>query len=301
MFKHILVCCDGSETALDTAQTAVTFAQRWPCRITLLYVLDLHDILPPFLNVWEGAVGPREVAYYQQKARTNVEEPIAKIFRRADLTYQWRFAVGHPVAKITEIATETEADLILMGSRGLGAWRRFLLGSVSEGVLHHASCSVLIVRGENAPCGSSGFRQILFASDGSESAEHAGQIAVETAHNFGASLDVLNIVEIFRPGSVVTDADYLFMTTTDPAAVARHALKRVHDDLDTALAATGISCTFHQEQGGAGDSILHFADKHASDLIVMGSRGLGGFERMLLGSVSLKVVRHANCPVLIVR
>lgn len=255
----------------------------------------------PVLNVWEGVLGPREASQYEQKARAGVEGLVAKLFREADLTYHWRFAVGHPVAKITEIATEIAADLILMGSRGLGAWKRFLLGSVSEGVLHHASCPVLIVRGENAPCGSVGFRQILFASDGSESAAHAGQVAVEMAHAFDASLDVLNIVETFRPGSVVTDADYLFMTTTDPATVAQHALDHVRDSLDTALAAVRVPCTFHQEQGGAGDSILRFAEEHISDLIVVGSRGLGGFERMLLGSVSQEVARHANCPALIVR
>jgi len=297
VFTHILVCCDGSEFSLDAAQTAVAFARRQPCRVTLLYVLDLHAVLPPFIEVWEGAVGPREVAHYQQKARAFVEEPIAKIFHDAGLEYEWRFALGHPVARINEIATKIGADLIVVGSRGLGTWKRFLLGSVSDGVLHHAPCSVLIVRGENAPCGSKGFQQILFASDGSESAGRAGQTAVELAKTFTASLHALNVIMGFG----ATDPEFILLTTTDLEIAALRSLQQVRDSLQPILAETGVTCTFHQEGGEAGYNILRFAEEHASDLVVLGSRGLGGFDRMLLGSVSTYIAHHASCPVLIVR
>ena len=91
------------------------------------------------------------------------------------------------------------------------------------------------------------------------------------------------------------------MTTYDPEVIARHYMAHLHSSLGSSIADAGVYCNFHQERGVAEETIVRFAEEHDSDLIVMGSRGLGGFERMLLGSVSNHVVHHANCPVLIVR
>ena len=301
VFNHMLVCCDGSEPSLQAAQAAVSLARRHACRITLLYVLNLRGLIPPSIQRWEGEAGPRAVAYYQARARETVEQPAAAFLREGGLDYQWRFDIGHPVEKIAGAAAEVGADLIVLGSRGLGGLKRTLLGSVSDGVLRHAPCSVLIVRGEHTPHGPQGFEHILFASDGSESADRAGKVAVEMAQAFATSLRALNVVEPFAFGPVVADEDYLLMTTADPEVVAKHYMAHLHESIADILSQTGVYCSFHQEQGAAEDRIVQFADEHAADLIVMGSRGLGGFERLLLGSVSTHVAHHAHCPVLIVR
>jgi nucleotide-binding universal stress UspA family protein len=301
MFHHILVCCDGSETSLKAAQAAVALAQKQHSRVTLLYVLDLGATVPPSIGVWEGASGPRAVAHYRQRAREVVEQPIAKLFQDAGVTYEWRFEIGHPVTKILDVAKEQETDLIAMGTRGLNGWKRLLLGSVSDGVLHHAPCSVLLVHGKSALQGSDRFEHILLVSDGSPGAAAAAHVAVETAQTFATSLRALNVVEPFSLGPVMADDDYALITTTDPELVEARFMEQLRNSLSELVAASGVYCTYHQERGPAEETIVCFAKEHDSDLIVMGSRGLGGFERMLVGSVSTYVAHHAPCPVLIVR
>jgi nucleotide-binding universal stress UspA family protein len=301
MFNHILVCCDGSETSLQAAQAAVSIARRHPCRVTLLYVLNLQVVLHPSIGIWAGAAGPREVAHCQQRAREIVEQPAAKSFCDADVPYEWRFEIGNPVDKIVEIAKKQEADLIVIGTRGQGGWKRLLLGSVSASVLHHAPCSVLLVNEKRGLHGSKGFEHILLASDGSASADRAALVAVKIAQTFATSLRALNVVEPFSLGPVLSDDDYALLTKSDPEVVASHYMAHLRSCLGGAVADAGVYCTFHQERGPAEDVIVRFAKEHSSDLIVMGSRGLGGFERMLLGSVSTYVAHHATCPVLIVR
>jgi nucleotide-binding universal stress UspA family protein len=94
---------------------------------------------------------------------------------------QSHFRVGRPDREIVDLAEEIGAGLIVMGSRGLGAMRRVLLGSVSESVLRHAPCPVLVVRaggdGQVAPLS----QRILLAIDGSEEATLATQAATEIA------------------------------------------------------------------------------------------------------------------------
>ncbi len=298
MFKTILVCSDGSEAALQAAQAAVSLARRHPCRVTLLYVLDLQVVIHPSIGTLEG---PREVAHYQQKAREVVEDPTAKFFCDADVPYEWRFEIGHPVEKILEVAKEQGGDLIVIGTRGQRGWKRLLLGSVSEGVLHHASCAVLLVNGKSGLHESKGFEHILLASDGSASADRAALVAVEIAQTFATSLRALNVVEPFSFGPVLSDDDYTLLTNSDPEVVASHYLAHLRSCLGGAVADAGVYCSFHQERGPAEDTIVRFAEEHGTDLIVMGSRGLGGFDRMLLGSVSTYVAHHATCPVLIIR
>ena len=301
MFHHILVCCDGSETSLQAAQAAVALALKQHSRVTLLYVLDLSGAIPPRIGVWEGASGPREVAHYRQRAREVIERPAARFLLDAGLAYEWRFEIGHPVGKILEVAKEQDVDLIAMGTRGLSGWKRLLLGSVSDGVLNHAPCSVLLVHGKSAMHGSQAFEHILLVSDGSEGADAAARVAVETAQTFATSLRALNVVEPFSLGPAMTSDDYALITTTDPERVEAHYMAHLRSSLSALVASSGVYCTYHQERGPAEETIVCFAKEHGSDLIVMGSRGLGGFERMLVGSVSTYVAHHATCPVLIVR
>jgi len=302
MFDHILVCCDDSEPSLAAAQIAAAVGRGIASQTTLLTVMDPQSvILPVQRGGGPGASDAETGACFRQETYLGVEEPVGKLFRDAGTPYQWRFEVGSPVEKILEVAREIDADLIVLGNRGRGGWKRLLLGSVSDGVLRHAHCSVLIARGKNTPQEKIGFEHILLASDGSENAAVAAEVAVELAQKFATSLRVLNVVEPHTALPVRSDDDYVLVTHAGPEVVAGRIREKIRCSLVDAQRKAGVYYTLHQEPGLAEETILQFAEKHGSDLIVMGSRGLSDLERILVGSVSNYVVHEAPCPVLIVR
>jgi len=146
MFAHVLVCADGSEPSLKAVQVAANLAKRCDALVTLLYVFDSRANAIPLDAAGDALLSPDALAYYRHEAQASVDLPAGRLFTEAGRAYQWRFEVGYPTEKILEVADQMQADLIVLGCRGLGGFQRLLLGSVSDGVLHHAHCSVMVVR-----------------------------------------------------------------------------------------------------------------------------------------------------------
>jgi len=139
------------------------------------------------------------------------------------------------------------------------------------------------------------FKNILLAVDGSEHALHAAKSAADLARSMNS--EILRIVIAYEPVP-----PYLGEPNMQTAISAR--MREAETVLQNALDAVGeIPGEIHTEilEGPAAEAILDVSKTRKSDLIVMGSRGLGLLAGALLGSQSQKVVRHATCPVLIVR
>jgi nucleotide-binding universal stress UspA family protein len=139
------------------------------------------------------------------------------------------------------------------------------------------------------------FENILLAVDGSEHALHAAQVAANLANAMNSK--TLRIVVAYDP-----IPPYLGEPNLQYAINAR--LNEAQEILQKAARAVGnVTAEVHSEhlEGDAAEMIIESAKTHNSDVIVMGSRGLGRFTGLLLGSTSQKVVSHAPCPVLIVR
>jgi nucleotide-binding universal stress UspA family protein len=185
------------------------------------------------------------------------------------------------------------SELLVVGARGLGGFRGLLLGSVSQHCLHHATTPVAIVREEGEPPPERRER-VLAAVDGSDSSQRAARWALDEARARQADLYVLNAWSMPNPGG------YAYGTFAIDPAVFSDASAQV---LGNAIEALDIGDEDVRVErvsvsGGASWAILQ-ATK-AADLLVMGSRGLGGFKGMLLGSVTTQVSRHAECPVVVV-
>lgn len=185
------------------------------------------------------------------------------------------------------------SELLVVGARGLGGFRGLLLGSVSQHCLHHATTPVAIVRdeGDRSPERP---ERVLVAVDGSDSSQRALRWALDEARARHADLYVLNAWSMPNPGG------YAYGTFAIDPAVFSDASAQV---LGNAIEALDIGDEDVRVErvsvsGGASWAILQ-ATK-AADLLVMGSRGLGGFKGMLLGSVTTQVSRHAECPVVVV-
>ena len=135
--------------------------------------------------------------------------------------------------------------------------------------------------------------KILLATDGSEEAALAARTAIDIADKTGSELHVVHVGE-FLP-------TFFAQTEVEPAQLEREARELLDEQVKSIEGAGGTVKNAHFRLGRADDEIVALAEQIDAGLVVMGSRGLGGVRRALMGSVSDSVVRHAHCPVLVVR
>lgn len=148
--------------------------------------------------------------------------------------------------------------------------------------------------------------KILLASDGSEETTLAAQTAVDIADKTNSELHVVYVGELeygypsYDPSYGVPDSD-LEYTQQIQEDLEQEARKALDAEVERVKAAGGRVVEAHLSMGSPDEEILKLAEDIGAGLIVVGSRGLGGIRRALIGSVSDSVVRHAHCPVLVVR
>lgn len=215
---------------------------------------------------------------------------------------------GIPGAEILAAIKQHRIDLVAVGTRGISAVERFLLGSVSEWVLSEAPCSVLIVRGRAQRTKStSKAKQILLATDGSLDARAAVEFLNTLALPPSSTITVLHVVRkhVYQTDQLLTTSR---TSQTDFAKSAQELLQtrgqqgtELLEQTCQELKRRGLRLEENLALGYEANEILKTAKRIRADLIIMGSRGITGLRRFLLGSVSHKVVLHAPCSVLIMR
>jgi nucleotide-binding universal stress UspA family protein len=147
-FTRILVTIDSSENSIRAAKVAIDLAERTQSSLFVLHVIQI----PAYTEVASpGMISPPMMAQYIDVAKKNAEKWVGDVVREAEasgLKVRGEIIENVPsvVQAITDYASEWKVDLIVLGTRGLSGFRKLLLGSVSNGVLSHASCSVLVVR-----------------------------------------------------------------------------------------------------------------------------------------------------------
>lgn len=146
MFNKILLCSDGSEGALKAAKAAGTLAEKFQASLTVLHVFQIPAEFTPLMPMTGFSLDPERLDEAAKQAREAVARHVASALEGRNVQYDFRQETGYPAEVIVQVAEEEASDLIVLGSRGLGAFKAFFLGSVSHRVSHHAPCSVLIVK-----------------------------------------------------------------------------------------------------------------------------------------------------------
>ena len=216
--------------------------------------------------------------------------------------------VGRPAREIVALAEEIGAGLIVMGSRGQGGMRRALMGSVSGSVVRHAHCPVMVVRQGESGASAFSSHKILLATDGSEEATLAARTAADIAQKSDSELHIVH-ARLMLP---FTGYPVVETPTSGSGSDVEEARQRVmrwlEDQVRRIEAEGGNVAQTHLRLGRpeegiitVAEEIVSLAEELGAGLIVMGSRGLGGMRRALMGSVSDLVVRHGHCPVMVVR
>lgn len=200
------------------------------------------------------------------------------------------------------LAASAGAELLVVGARGAGGFQRLLLGSVSEGCLHHATRPLAIIRSASPPepaaAGeerrTSGPARIVVGVDGSDSARRAMRWALEEARLRRAAVDVVHAWHV--PYTVHSPFAGIPMAIEVVEKSARAVLDRVVDGEDLRRQPAPVERIL--VCGGAASAVLDAAP--GADLVVLGSRGLGGFKGLLLGSVTHHVAHHVRCPLVVI-
>lgn len=166
MFQRILVALDRSNSSRSVLEEAIALAKPAAAKLNLITVVPPMDVGgypdPIYLNV-EGMRGVWTTELYQshiaswQQQQQEIEQWLrsqTEFVQRQGLSAEYTCPIGTPNTTLCKLATEWEADLIMMGRRGRTGFSELLLGSVSNYVLHHAPCSVLTVQGIDPTIGS---------------------------------------------------------------------------------------------------------------------------------------------------
>lgn len=283
---RILLATDGS----SDAKAAVEWLRHLPLPGDR-EVMVITVVTPPLLPAIPDMVGELHGALIAE-ARRLADDTAAELICRTAIG---RVVEGDPREEIVAAARDWHADLVVLGARGLGAIKEFLLGSVSLWVARHAPCPVLVCKGTPREV-----RTVTIGVDGSAHARRALDWLTALPLAPATRVRLVGVAEpqhypSSAPG-ILREALRTAVATVD--AERRAALEAAVRDCARTLAGRA---TVEVVSGAPADVLVQDAERHASDLVVVGARGAGAITRLLLGSVSESVLRHADCPVLVVR
>lgn len=142
MYTHILFPTDGTAGSQKAETHVMELAEKFASRVTLLNAYELMELIPIFENTY-AHLEELEV-YLQDQSQQIIDAALARFAERGLQAGQLRLK-GDPGRSIVDAADDLHCDLIVMGSRQHGSVQRLLLGSVSNYVLHHSACPVLMI------------------------------------------------------------------------------------------------------------------------------------------------------------
>jgi nucleotide-binding universal stress UspA family protein len=282
----ILVGVDGSPAAKYAVDWAARDAAMRNVRLTLVHaVRPLGITLPPL---------PAPAAYtrWQVEQGQKILDNAVEIARNADggpaqIETELLFSPVVP----TLIDLSKDAQMVVVGSRGLGPFARSLLGSVSSNLIRHAHCPVAVIHDEDPLMPHPAQAPVLVGIDGSRASELATAIAFQEASWRGVDLVALHVWSDVE----VNDFPPIDWPAMKPAAeeVLAERLAGWQERYPDVTVRRVVECdhpTYHL-----------IKQSESAQLVVVGSHGRGGFAGMLLGSVSAAVAHSARMPVIVVR
>ncbi len=286
---NVLVATDGSKYGGWALNWAAKLPLVEPPTVTALHVLDVAALRAPFLAQPVMAGNERYIQEEVQRMGARSAKTIKEATQQLvslKLKGTVRKEQG-PVAPTILKWAPKRNGLLVVGSQGLDALDRFMLGSVSTNLIHHATCPVLVIKGEAASV-----RRITLAADGSDASAKALKFIL-TKFQPDRSMG--------KGGRVPIHVNVLHVLPLVMYPGLKEASKTLLEQSVQKLIKAGFTAEPLCYLGNPAEEVMKAAAKQHADLIVMGAKGLGAIARFLIGSVSTRVVQHAACAVLVVR
>ncbi|WP_308123981.1 universal stress protein [Mycolicibacterium xanthum] len=292
----IVVGVDGSRASAAALGWAARDAALRGAALTIVHAVEP---LPPPSAVWGPVPVPAGFAEWRDSEATQIVQDAAEVVRRTlpDSTpVPVRTEVVHGAAAPALLDLSSRADMVVLGYNGQGAIRQTLLGSVTASLLHRAECPVAAVHGEQSASASPSRAPVLVGTDGSPTSELAADIGFAEAAWRGVDLIALHawsdLAELGPPGMGWSPAEWLDIHDRETHALAQwlEPWQQRHPTVTVRrLVVSGRPARLLVENSAS------------AQLVVIGSRGRGGFAGLLLGSVSRAVVDAAPTPVIVAR
>jgi nucleotide-binding universal stress UspA family protein len=285
MFERLVVAYDGSKPAGAAAELAFELARRRGARLTLAYALEWPD---PYPELPQAAPGI-------ERAEEEWRRRLAALAAGAPdgASVEGEVLVGNRAGPaLLELLRAHRAEVLVAGTHGVGGLKRTLLGSVSQQLLEHAPCAVLLVRDRPRLDGP---RTVVAGVDGSGADPAVLAMAGRAAAVLSAQLVLAHVANELIPSFASIDQENALR------ASARGQGRRILDEARARVAAPLEAVAEDLREGRATRELVALCEEHRPALAVVGSRGLHGFKGLLLGSTARHLVNHAPCPVLIVR
>ena len=277
MFEEILLALDGSDCAAAAADDALALAEWYGARIHAVGVVEIFGLsTTPERKAREQAGADRLSAFADRAAAAGVD-------------CETELRTGFADKQLLAAVDDHDADLVVMGTHGRTGTERFFVGSVAAQVARRSPVPVFTTRASGEDWS---VETVLVPTDGSEHAAAATQTGVDVAVTVGAAVRVLSAVDDDPLGLDVRSTEVLEAQTR----VAETAV----DEAVASAEARGVEATGEVVADRPHRAIVDAIDAYHADLVVMGTHGRSGVERILLGSVAETVIRAAPVPVLTV-
>lgn len=281
-YRKILVAADGSDSSKNAFRQACSIGRLDKSWITVVTTIPAYHDYHQMLSVREKV----SASLHEEGERILAE--IRMLAAEEDAFIRTRLEEGSPFTSITDVSEEGNFDLIVMGRHGRKVVERAMMGSVTARVIGNSQRDVLVV-----PEGASiGWETIVFATDGSKFSSSAMDKAIDLAQSYGGRLIAISVVDVTE--------EFLAQA---PEAVDRlvETARGYLEDVRLKAASAGVVIETLVRETDAFRAITETATGNKASVIVMGSHGRTGVKRLLMGSVTEKVIGYAPCPVLVVR
>lgn len=289
MAGRVVVGVDGSASGLAAVEVAAREARLRGAELRVVHAFLWPAMHPP---PWPLPLGPPASG-----VRNMVEHLVAEAVARAktaepEVPVSHAVVTGEPLAVLE--AQSRAAELVVVGSRGMGGFAGLLAGSTAVHLVVHGRCPVLVVREEPRADGP-----VVVGVDGSAAGEKAVGFAFAEAALYGAGLVAVHAWTV-RTAPMPAAREASVRYTNRPAALAQGE-ERVLAEALAGHRERYPDVTVLQEvvHRGAREALIEAS--RTARLMVVGARGRGGFAGLLLGSVSQALLHHAHCPVAVVR
>ena len=292
-FQRILCATDLSDFSNSAVVQAIGMAKEFGATLYICHVIDL-----PMVSMHGAAfVYPEDQI---EEMKTGAIQQIKNLVKDSALNWEAVVETGPVSSTLCRLASDKQADLVIVSTHGRTGLKRLFLGSVTERLLRTIACPLLVVTPSETPASPQtsfkgfGFKQILVGCDFSVDSGRAVDVGFSLAQEFEAAIHLVHVVEPFVYRETTMPEAEKMETFSDLATGCRERLEALVPEEAHNWCEIHIIC----EAGKPFQALKSYADAHQVDLIVLGVRGHSLVETMLLGSTTDRVIRGVSCPVL---